>query len=310
MDEHEQKKIKNREYGKAYRERQKQKGLRTYNLRSEMTEDEKEKLRERQRRESQKRKERGWKRNLNKELLAKREAKYKALRHLRKKVVLSVEDRAKIRAKARAKYLANRESPEFMARQNERARILRAKMRAQGKKTYKPYTEEQKAKQRERARIRRLFGIDKAFAKQWREKNRKKISDGQKNWRLQNLDKSRVHARVSAKKRRLTPWGRINNNLWTTLHDGMKGGRPYSKYHQYLGYTWIELKNHLMNLFKDGMTWELLCLGEIHIDHIKPLKLFRYESLDDPLFKEAWALSNLQPLWKVDNLRKSCKYNP
>lgn len=38
------------------------------------------------------------------------------------------------------------------------------------------------------------------------------------------------------------------------------------------------------------------------------LPCFNYESPDDLEFKECWSLSNLRPLWKIDNLRKGAKY--
>src|SRR3546814_16139410 len=44
--------------------------------------------------------------------------------------------------------------------------------------------------------------------------------------------------------------------------------------------------------------------GEWHIDHIRPLCSFEFKSPDDPQFREAWALTNLRPLWARDNPRK------
>jgi 5-methylcytosine-specific restriction endonuclease McrA len=41
-----------------------------------------------------------------------------------------------------------------------------------------------------------------------------------------------------------------------------------------------------------------------HIDHIVPLSRIPYVDEDDPLFRRAWALSNLAPLWKEDNISK------
>jgi 5-methylcytosine-specific restriction endonuclease McrA len=50
------------------------------------------------------------------------------------------------------------------------------------------------------------------------------------------------------------------------------------------------------------MTWENF--GDWHVDHRVPLASFNYASADDPEFRAAWALTNLQPLWKRENLRK------
>ncbi len=44
--------------------------------------------------------------------------------------------------------------------------------------------------------------------------------------------------------------------------------------------------------------------GEWHIDHVVPASNFSYDSFEDKEFKDCWALSNLQPLWAEENLKK------
>ena len=80
-----------------------------------------------------------------------------------------------------------------------------------------------------------------------------------------------------------------------------------------LGYSAVQLKHHIENLFTSGMTWENH--GDWHIDHIRPVSDF---SPDTPVF-EVCALSNLQPLWATEreidgivyegNLNKNAKTN-
>lgn len=62
--------------------------------------------------------------------------------------------------------------------------------------------------------------------------------------------------------------------------------------------------------FIDGMSWgnHGKCnKGNTtwHIDHIIPKSAFNITSVDDFDFKRCWALSNLRPMWGVDNCRKS-----
>lgn len=66
-----------------------------------------------------------------------------------------------------------------------------------------------------------------------------------------------------------------------------------------LGYSALELKQHLESLFTEGMTWDNQ--GIWHIDHIKPVSKFDPET---PM-NVVNALSNLQPLWGPDNIKKS-----
>ena len=79
-----------------------------------------------------------------------------------------------------------------------------------------------------------------------------------------------------------------------------------TKYLDILGYTQLELKNHLEKHFTEDMTWQAFRNGDIHIDHIKPQSLFNLKDIND--VKKCWSLNNLQPLWAVDNLAKSNFY--
>lgn len=65
------------------------------------------------------------------------------------------------------------------------------------------------------------------------------------------------------------------------------------------------LKKHLEDQFQSGMTWENH--GPVwHVDHVKPCAKF---CLEDPeQLEECFHYTNLQPLFALDNLRKSDKY--
>jgi hypothetical protein len=77
------------------------------------------------------------------------------------------------------------------------------------------------------------------------------------------------------------------------------GGKKESTTYEILGYSAEQLKEHLKTLFEDGMSWENW--GEWHIDHIIPVSKFEKDT--DP--KIVNSLSNLQPLWASDNIKKS-----
>lgn len=76
----------------------------------------------------------------------------------------------------------------------------------------------------------------------------------------------------------------------------------YDRTSNLLGYTSLDLKNHMEKLFKDDMSWDNY--GEWHIDHIKPIS--KFDISDDTSVVN--ALENLQPLWAFENLSKGNKY--
>lgn len=142
------------------------------------------------------------------------------------------------------------------------------------------------------------------LADTWWKRNPEKHRERVRAWRKANLESARASTVNNQRVRRSTPWGLINNRIWPIMHRAVRNGsaRP-SKYTQALGYLWSDLRAHLERMFAPGMTWENW--GSVwQLDHITPVSSFKYVSLDDPLFRRAWALSNLRPLSCEDNLRK------
>lgn len=73
-----------------------------------------------------------------------------------------------------------------------------------------------------------------------------------------------------------------------------------------VGYTSEELMDHLQSKFTEGMNWKNY--GKWHIDHIKPVVLFRFKVPEDDEFKKCWSLKNLQPLWAEENFKKNANH--
>lgn len=94
----------------------------------------------------------------------------------------------------------------------------------------------------------------------------------------------------------------IRSGVYATLSRGVKQRR---RTYALLGYSYEDLRAHLERQFQPGMSWENY--GEWHIDHIVPLSAFNFSTPEHLDFARAWALANLRPLWKLDNLRKNAR---
>ena len=111
--------------------------------------------------------------------------------------------------------------------------------------------------------------------------------------------------RVRMREARKTPKGAITHRMTSRIRAGLTGARRGSGWQDVLGYTVDDLKVHLERQFRPGMSWANM--GEWHIDHILPLKLFSYSSMDDDDFKAAWAITNLRPMWAGPNMKKHAR---
>ena len=142
----------------------------------------------------------------------------------------------------------------------------------------------------------------------WQKENyehRKKYMD---EYREKNIDRIRIVKKTYEKTRKANdPIYKLISNFRTAIYQVLKENNVEKNGHYFeiLGYTPEELINHLEKQFKDGMTWDNY--GDFHIDHIIPISSFNIQEIGDEEFMKCWSLSNLQPMWGEENIRKSNK---
>ena len=113
--------------------------------------------------------------------------------------------------------------------------------------------------------------------------------------------------RIATKKRiKEDPAFRIRCNLSTRVRMALKaaGTRKSEKTKELIGCSIEDLKAHLESKFVEDMTWENY--GKWHLDHMKPCATFNLIDVEEQ--RKCFHWTNLQPLWAIDNLRKSSRW--
>ena len=214
---------------------------------------------------------------------------------------------------------------------NERERLRHAEKRKlappKTKRPRKPYDPE---KTRERNRLywqknkERLAPKNRQYhrdnrealaekAKEYRENNAEIVRERAKKQRLKEMltrgDAVRKYDReYYAEKKKYNPKFRVTRAVKAKLKVliAAKNTKKTLPSSIIFGWTPEQLFSHLESLFETGMTWENY--GKAwHIDHIIPLARVDFQDQDDERLAAVWALSNLAPLWAVDNMQKSKK---
>ena len=127
------------------------------------------------------------------------------------------------------------------------------------------------------------------YIKQYRKDHPDKEKESKAKWHAKNPDYEKER---SKRRRKETP----HVFAWRdVLKDSMKrfGKKKEGHTIDLLGYSALELKEHISSLFTNGMSWDNH--GEWHIDHIIPVTTFDPETPANVVN----ALSNLQPLWST-----------
>lgn len=137
------------------------------------------------------------------------------------------------------------------------------------------------------------------------------------------VERDRERARITSRRKAATPEGReyqrqwerkrrtsdpawkVSSHMRTLIHRALNGGKAGRSWREFVPYSLEELMAHLERQFMPGMTWANK--GKWHIDHVVPLSSFNFEKPEDKEFQAAWALTNLRPLWGLDNIRKNAR---
>jgi len=146
--------------------------------------------------------------------------------------------------------------------------------------------------------------------KTWYEENKEHRKQYLKEYREKNIDKLRKTKRDYERNRKASdPLYKLISNFRTAIYQVLKESNVDKNKHYFdiLQYTPEELITHLELQFKDTMSWDNY--GEWHVDHKLPITHFNIVEMGDDEFMKCWSLGNLQPMWGIENIRKSNKIN-
>lgn len=128
-------------------------------------------------------------------------------------------------------------------------------------------------------------------------------------WQKKNNAHRREYLKAWQKKREQSNLAfRMSRRVSTAVRKNITNKNNTSTF-DHLPYTAEDLILHLEKQFEPWMSWKNYGNkeGQWSLDHILPVSLFPYESLDDHNFKMLWDLRNLRPLPHSDNVSKNNK---
>lgn len=177
----------------------------------------------------------------------------------------------------------------------------------------KEYREKNKVKEYERIKNYRKNNPDKISL--WRKNQKEKKREWYIKWRNNNLEKDKNRKKTyhlsNPEYYKNYSHFRYTNDIIYRLKNNVRGriykflnSKSISKNNttfNIIGCTPDELKNYIESKFLNGMSWDNR--SEWHVDHIIPLSLSKNE---EDIYKLC-HYTNLQPLWKYDNLSKGSK---
>jgi 5-methylcytosine-specific restriction endonuclease McrA len=159
------------------------------------------------------------------------------------------------------------------------------------------------------------------YMKEWQAKNKDKMREYDKKrrerfgelrkdyiikWKIKNEDKVKEYTKKSVEKRKEKPEFKINQNMHAKIYKSIKSEKESTEWENYVSYNRSDLLLRLQSLFYGDMSFKNYGKYWV-IDHIIPKCKFKFVSVNDIGFKKCWALENLQPLTKTDNLKKGIR---
>ena len=168
-------------------------------------------------------------------------------------------------------------------------------------------------KNKEQLKIYREKNKDKI--KNWREENKNNLIEYRKKYCQENKEKMIIWRKENKKNRNQY----LNNKYQTDINfkfamllrgrfnKALKKNSKQGSAVKMLGCSIEEFKTYFQSLFTEGMTWENMGKNGWEIDHIRPLASFDLSIPENQ--EKACHYTNLQPLWWIDNIKKSDKWD-
>jgi len=199
-------------------------------------------------------------------------------------------------------------SRKYREKNREKIRERRKKYREENRENLRAYDRKRYWENREKSveRVKEYYRKNledrRKYGAKYRNMNRDEINQRSRSRRKKKHKEIRVierryEERIRKERSWILAWkGAIRNVI-----QRMKKNQRTEEIISSLGYSVEEFKSCLESQFADGMCWENY--GMWHVDHKRPVSSF---DKNTPV-SEVNALSNLQPMWAMDNISKGNK---
>ena len=158
--------------------------------------------------------------------------------------------------------------------------------------------------------LRKIKTYNKNYHKSYYQKNKEIINERNKIYVLNNKEKvNKRHNKYRRKKRIKDINFRVADNLRRRINQSLRNFKNEKSLNskKLVGCSIEDLRFHLQKNWLPGMSWENYGYYGWHIDHIIPCSKFDLSKLEEQ--KKCFHFTNLQPLWALDNIKKSNKLN-
>lgn len=221
------------------------------------------------------------------------------------------QENAKTITEKRKIYYQN--NSEQIKKTHQQYRIKNKEIISQKHKSYRKANPE---KIKETSRLYKIKNREKILiaSKEYREKNKDKIKeyrnrpeviDRSKANKLKNKNKINANKKYKEKLRRnIDPTYKLITNQRTRITGILKKHKT-NKTLDLLGCSAQFLRKYIEDKFLEGMNWDNYGKYGWHVDHILPCSSFDLTDIEQQ--KICFHYTNLQPLWAIDNLKKSNK---
>jgi len=190
------------------------------------------------------------------------------------------------------KFKMNQNSKEYAQKNSEKVREYQKQYGINNRKRLKQQGKEYRENNIEKVKMGKKY---------YYETNKQKILDKAIKWSKDNPEKRKRIGRDYYHRNKDNSQFIIMNRLRARIRAAIRGQKSDTT-KKLIGCSFEELIGHIRKQFTKGMTIKELLRGKIHIDHIQPCSNF---DLTDPKQqKQCFHYTNLQPLWKSDNLSK------
>ena len=210
------------------------------------------------------------------------------------------------KSRIRALFLqSKKQHTAFLKSEASKARALLRQQQKQAKEHLK--SEQLKIKQLNKLRKASLAKEKiKLYNRTYNLKNKNKLYEKNKRYVINSRERVRESRRIWQKTQyKNNIQHRLKQILRERMRKAFKRNQKTGSAVKDLGCSIEQLKKHLESKFLPNMTWTNYGPDGWHIDHIIPLTKFNLSDRNE--FLKACHYTNLQPLWAIDNIKKSNK---